>query len=154
MEPTKYTVLVADDQELTRNLMVEFLSKMGYSCVTATDDLDALEKLRGVKFDAVITDIKMPAMDGMDLAMAISRESPEVPVMITTGDDEEFSMRSALSVGALEFIHKPFSLFAFDIRLRKMIENCERLKRVKAENIEDRRIKDPESKLEQVRIDG
>ena len=74
MESSKYTILAVDDEELIRNLMASFLSKMGYSCVTATDGLDALDKLKGNKIDAVVTDVKMPKMDGIDLTMAISKE--------------------------------------------------------------------------------
>jgi len=150
MDTPKHIVLVADDDESTRNIIVKFLAKMDYSYVTATDGLDALEKVRENKFDAVITDIKMPKMDGIDLAMAISRYCPGVPVMIATGYGEEYSVRSALSVGALEYIQKPFSFFELSIRLRKMIENSEMLQRMKTENREEKGVEGLKKELEQV----
>ncbi len=64
-EPFKYTILIVDDEELIRNLVVTFLSKLGHWCITANNGVDALNKMRGDKFDAVITDIKMPEMDGI-----------------------------------------------------------------------------------------
>ena len=60
MQPSKYTILVVDDEELLRNLIVTFLSKLGHSCVTAIDGVNALDKMKGNKIDAVVTDIKMP----------------------------------------------------------------------------------------------
>jgi two-component system, cell cycle response regulator CpdR len=149
MESPKQTILVADDDEATRNIIVKFLSKMDYAYLTATDGLDALQKLKGNKFHAVITDIKMPIMDGIDLAMAISRDCPWIPVMITTGYGEEYSVRSAFSVGALEYIQKPFSFFEFSIRLRKMIENSQVLNRAKAENRDEKGVEGLKKELEQ-----
>jgi DNA-binding NtrC family response regulator len=150
MESSKHAILIADDDELTRNLMVKFLSKMDYTYVTANDGIDALEKLKVNRFDAVVTDIKMPNMDGIDLAMAISMVKPGLPVMIATGFGEEYSVRSAISVGALEFIQKPFSFFEFSIRLRKMIENAELLNRMKAENREEKGVENLRNQLEDV----
>jgi DNA-binding NtrC family response regulator len=150
MDALRHTVLVADDDEATRNIIVKFLVKMDYSYVTATDGLDALKKVRENKFDAVISDIKMPKMDGIDLAMAIARYCPGVPVMIATGYGEEYSVRSALSVGALEYIQKPFSFFELSLRLRKMIENSQALNRMKAENRDEKGVEGLKKELEQV----
>jgi CheY-like chemotaxis protein len=66
-KPRKYTILVVDDQESLRNLIVTFLSRLGHSCVTAIDGVDALDKMKGNKIDAVVSDIKMPNMDGITL---------------------------------------------------------------------------------------
>jgi CheY-like chemotaxis protein len=72
MESSKYTILVVDDEELIRNLVVTFLSKLGHSCLTAIDGVDALDKMKENKIDVVITDIKMPNMDGITLTSEIS----------------------------------------------------------------------------------
>ena len=142
MESSQYTILVVDDEELIRNLVVTFLSKLGHSCITAIDGVDALEKMKGNKLDAVITDIKMPNMDGIILTREISRQYPELPVMVMTAFDEEYSAGIAISVGAREFIKKPFSLDEFAIRIHKMINDSKTIKRMKStknvdENIED-----------------
>jgi CheY-like chemotaxis protein len=60
MESPKYTILVVDDEELIRRFIATFLSQLGYSSITAMDGVDALDKMKGNKIDAVITDIKMP----------------------------------------------------------------------------------------------
>ena len=133
MEPPKYTILVVDDEELIRNLIVTFLSGLGHLCVTAMDGVDALNKLEGNKVDAIVTDIRMPGMDGIFLTREISIQYAGLPIMVMTAFDEEYSVATALSVGAREFIKKPFSLDEFAIRLYKMISDSDPLKRMSGE---------------------
>ena len=130
MEPSRYTILVVDDEELIRNLILTFLSKLGHFCLTAMDGVDALEKMKGNKIDAVITDIKMPNMDGIILTREISTQYPGIPVMVMTAFDEEYSAGTAISLGAREFVKKPFSPEEFAIRLSKMIGDSETMKRI------------------------
>jgi CheY-like chemotaxis protein len=148
MKPSKYTILVVDDEERLRNLIVTFLSKLGHSCVTATDGVDALDKIKGNKIDAVVTDIKMPNMDGITLAAKISIHYPELPVMIMTAFEEDHAAGIAISVGARDFIKKPFSLNEFSIRLHKMINDSEALRRVKKEKDADKDIQGSTNELE------
>jgi len=130
MESSKYTILVVDDEELIRRFIVAFLSQLGYSSVTAMDGVDALDKMKGNKIEAVITDIKMPKMDGIILTREISTQYPGVPVMVMTAFDEEYSAGTAISLGAREFIKKPFSPDEFAIRLSKMIGDSETMRRM------------------------
>ncbi len=148
MEPSRYTILVVDDEELIRNLILTFLSKLGHFCLTAMDGVDALEKMKGNKIDAVITDIKMPNMDGIILTGEISRHYPEIPVMVMTAFDEEYSAGTAISTGAREFIKKPFSLDEFAIRLHKMINDAGTLRRPKSEKNVDQDMQDLMNELE------
>jgi len=147
-ESSKYTILVVEDEESLRSLIVSFLSKLGHSSLTAKDGVEALDKIKGNKIDAVITDIKMPNMDGIILTSEISRQYPELPVMVMTAFDEEYSAGTAISVGAREFIKKPFSLDEFAIRLHKMINDSEILKRMKGEKNVDENIQDLMDELE------
>jgi DNA-binding NtrC family response regulator len=133
MKPSKYTILVVDDEEPLRNLIVIFLSKLGHSCVTATDGVDALDKIKGNKIDAVVTDIKMPNMDGITLTSKISIQYPELPVMIMTAFEQEDTAGIAICAGARDFIKKPFSLNEFSVRLHKMINDSEAERRMKRE---------------------
>ncbi len=133
MESPKYTILVADDEELIRNFIVTLLTKLGHSCVTAVNGIDALNKIKENKIDAVITDIKMPEMDGIILIREILKQSPELPIMVMTAFDEEYSAGTAISVGAREFIKKPFSLDEFILRFHKMMRDSDTLRRMKKE---------------------
>jgi CheY-like chemotaxis protein len=148
MESSKYTILVVDDEELIRNLVVTFLSKLGHSCLTAVDGVDALDKMKGNKIDAVITDIKMPNMDGITLTSEISIQYPRLPIMVMTAFEEEYSAGIAISAGAREFIKKPFSLEEFAIRLHKMINDAEALRRLKSGKNVDEDMQDLMKELE------
>lgn len=149
MEPSRYTILVVDDEELIRSLIVTFLAKVGHSCLTAVDGSDALGKVKENKVDAVVTDIKMPNMDGIILTGEISRHYPELPVMVMTAFDEEYSAGTAISAGAREFIKKPFSLDEFAIRLHKMINDSHSLRRLKSEKNVDHDMQDLMDELEE-----
>jgi len=129
VEFSKFTILVVDDEELIRRFIVSFLSRLGYSSVSAVDGVDALDKMKGNRIDAVITDIKMPKMDGIILTKEISTQYPGVPVMVMTAFDEEYSAGTAISLGAREFIKKPFSPDEFAIRLSKMLGDSETMRR-------------------------
>jgi DNA-binding response OmpR family regulator len=148
-EPSKYTILVVDDEELLRNLIDTFLSKLGHSCVTAIDGVDALEKMKENKIDAVVTDIRMPKMDGITLTGEISTRYPGIPVMIMTAFDEGDTAGLAITAGARDFIKKPFSLNEFSVRLHKMINDSEAQRRMKREkDVDDKDIQKSINELE------
>jgi CheY-like chemotaxis protein len=147
-EPSKYSILVVDDQELMRNLIETFLSKLGHSCITAIDGIDALEKIKGNKIDAVVTDMRMPNMDGITLTSKISMRYPELPVMIMTAFDEGTTAGLAITVGARDFIKKPFSLNEFAVRLHKMINDSEAQRRMKSEKDVDQGVRESGDELE------
>jgi len=148
MKPSKYTILVVDDEEPLRNLIVTFLSYLGHSCVTAIDGVDALDKIKGNKIDAVVTDIRMPNMDGIALTSKISIEYPGLPVMIMTGFDEGDTAGLAITAGARDFIKKPFSFNEFSVRLHKMINDSEAQRRMKREKGVDKDIQKSINELE------
>ena len=148
MKPPQYTILVVDDQEQLRNLIVTFLSKLGHSCVTAIDGVDALDKMEGNKIDAVVTDIKMPNMDGITLTSKISAQYPELPVMIMTAFEEEDTAGLAVCAGARDFIKKPFSLNEFSIRLHKMINDSKAQRRMDRDKDVDQDIQEFIKELE------
>jgi len=148
-ESPKYTILVVDDEELVRKMVVTFLSKLGHSCLTAIDGVDALGKMKGNKIDAVVTDIKMPNMDGIGLVSEVLTKYPGIPIMVMTAFEEEYSAGIAISVGAREFIKKPFSLEEFAIRLHKMINDAETLRRLKSGTGADEGVEDLMKELEE-----
>lgn len=123
MESFLYKVLVVDDEEPIRKLIVTLLSKEGHECITASSGLEALEKIKNIKFDAVVTDVVMPEMDGLTLTRELSKHDQSLPVMVTTGRGDEYSAETAVALGAREFINKPFSISEFIIRFHKMMHD-------------------------------
>jgi len=136
MGSSKCTILVVDDDEPIRNLVGSFLSNLGHTCVKATDGNDALDKMKKNKIDAIITDIKMPRMDGIKLTIEIAKQYPALPIMVMTGFAEENTAEGAISAGARDFIQKPFSIEEFTIRFNKMMGDQAILCQMEAKQIE------------------
>ena len=123
MQSTHYKILVVDDEEPMRKLIASLLSSKGHQCVTASNGLEALDKMMKSKYDALIADIVMPEMDGIALTKELSKHYENLPVMVMTGYTEEYSAETAIAAGAREFIEKPFSISEFLIRFDKMMRD-------------------------------
>jgi len=118
-----YKVLIIDDEEMMRNLLISLFSEHGHNCETAQDGIEALEKIKKNSFDAVVTDIAMPHMDGITLTKELAKLNSNLPIMIMTGYADEHSAKLAIEAGAQEFIKKPFSIDEFIIRFDKMMRH-------------------------------
>jgi len=121
LKSSAYKVLIVDDEESMRNFMATLLSQRGHQCQTAMNGLDALDKISKTEFDAVVTDIVMPELDGISLTKELSKRYQNLPVMTVTGYAEEYSAETAMTSGAREFIRKPFSNAEFTMRFDKMM---------------------------------
>ncbi len=75
-------ILVVDDNELLCRLMCEILGREGYRAVPATSACQALEAFEKEEFDLLVTDFRMPGMDGVELAHAIRTRNPRVPIIV------------------------------------------------------------------------
>ncbi len=102
------TILIVDDDEDILELIERHLSNKGYEVVTAYDGEQALPLLDKVKFDLVITDLKMPRMDGMELLRRVKERDPNIEVVILTGHGTMDSVIEALrDGGAFDYLQKP-----------------------------------------------
>jgi CheY-like chemotaxis protein len=102
-------ILVVDDDPVVGASFNRVLSGKGYIVVSAENGADALEKIKGDKFDAVYTDIRMPGMDGLEVAANVKAAQPWVPVVIVTGYGTSANEDRARAVGVSEFLRKPLS---------------------------------------------
>jgi DNA-binding NtrC family response regulator len=100
-------VLIADDEINIRRVLEAILRRDGYDVVTAANGLEALAGMtRGVH--TVITDLKMPGLDGMGLLRKLSSEYPDVPVVMITAHGSVENAVEAVKLGAFDYIEKPF----------------------------------------------
>lgn len=101
-------ILVVEDDADARFLLAEILQSEGYEVDLAEDGAKALERLRGAAYDAVLTDVRMPGIEGLDLLLEIRKTWPRLPVLLMTafGDWEMYGQ--ALREGAVDMIGKPF----------------------------------------------
>lgn len=103
-------ILVVDDEEGARELFYTILSGEGYNVTLANDGSSALEQLRTGPFDLVITDIKMPTMDGLQLLQEMRRTGSKTDVIMVTAYGEVETYLKAMSLGAAEYINKPIRI--------------------------------------------
>ena len=105
-------VLIADDEESMRVLVARAIALDGHEIVTAQDGAEALEILTDQEgaFDLLLTDIKMPVMDGIALALAAARDFPDVIILLMTGFADQRERASGLSAIVHDVVTKPFSV--------------------------------------------
>ena len=105
-------LLIAEDEESLLALVARALMEAGHDVVVSADGAEAIETLQreGGRFDLLLTDIKMPVMDGIALALATARDFPGLPVMLMTGYADQRERAHGLDALIHDVITKPFSL--------------------------------------------
>ena len=104
------TILVVDDELLIRDLLYDFFSGQGWNIAVAESGERAIEILDSREIDLVLTDIKMPAMDGMSLTAEMKENYPEIPVVIMTAYPSVDSAVEALRLRVGDYVIKPFNI--------------------------------------------
>jgi two-component system, NtrC family, C4-dicarboxylate transport response regulator DctD len=102
-----HRILVADDDLSAREGLRFLLAAWGYEVETAPDGRAALDKASMVHPEAVITDLRMPTMDGLQLLRALHEAEPKLPVILVTGHGDTDSFRRAAEQGAYAYLRKP-----------------------------------------------
>ncbi|MBR0796921.1 response regulator [Bradyrhizobium jicamae] len=105
-------VLIADDEDSMRTLVARAIAMDGHEIVTAQDGAEALEILASSEgtFDLLLTDIMMPVMDGIALALTAARDFPELKILLMTGFADQRERASGLDAIVHDVVTKPFSV--------------------------------------------
>ena len=114
----KPSILVVDDELLIRDLLYDFFTGHGWDISVAEDGEKALQVMRAKEFDLLLTDIKMPEMDGLDLTSQVKESHPDLPVVLMTGFPSVDTAVQALRMKADDYVIKPFNIN----QLYKLIE--------------------------------
>ena len=101
-------ILLVDDNKNARALLAEFLSTIGYRVFEEKDGEEVMKLVEVGRIDLVITDLKMPEMDGIELTLAIRRIKPDLPIIVYSGYLFVDTAPAALKAGANEYLAKPF----------------------------------------------
>jgi len=125
-------ILIVDDEESLCSIIAQRLAKENYFCVTAHHGKEALRHLYGNNFSLIISDIKMPEMDGMEFLRNVKALDSSMMVIVMTGYAEIDLAVQALRLGAYDFIIKPFDLELMVLSVKKALE-----KRKLQKNLED-----------------
>jgi DNA-binding NtrC family response regulator len=116
------SLLVVDDDEYIRDSFSKLIALRGYSPYTAANGKEAIAILKKSTIDVVITDVRMPEMDGMQLLKKVKEKFPDIDVIVITGYGSVDSAVEAMRQGATDYILKPFSL---DEILLKVVNICQ-----------------------------
>ena len=105
-------ILIAEDDDVVRAFVVRALGGDGQDIIEAADGVTALDALKrsSGKFDLLLSDVKMPGMDGVALALATGRDHPDIPIMLMTGYAEQRERAHRLDAFVHDVIAKPFSV--------------------------------------------
>ncbi|GAN32288.1 MAG: sigma-54-dependent Fis family transcriptional regulator [Candidatus Brocadia sp. AMX2] len=127
----KSKILIVDDEKLMRVSLEDKLVKEGYAVACLSNAIEGLKVLQSTNFDAVITDVRLPKIDGIEFLKEIKKLSPDTIVIIMTAYGSIENAVLAMKEGAYDYVTKPFSLEELLIKLRKALKH----KDVVAENI-------------------
>jgi putative nucleotidyltransferase with HDIG domain len=125
------SILVVDDEESIRQIAKDFLGSEGFEVDVAEDGSTALEKIKTGRYDLVLSDIKMPEMDGLELINQVHKVDPHLITILMTGFGSLESAQVALKEGAYDYILKPFHL----VELRQAVERAFDRRQLQEENI-------------------
>jgi DNA-binding NtrC family response regulator len=121
-------VLIADDDSLSREFLSEACRTLGFQVEAVTSGEQALERLRRGGIDLVLTDLRMPGMNGVELVKTMSRDMPEVPVILITAHGTVETAVQAMQQGAADFVVKPCSPQTLELAIKR-IAHTRRLER-------------------------
>ena len=118
-------ILVVDDERFLLSLISESLSIDLRDCniLTAENGREAVEVLKSYQVDLIVTDLKMPVMDGRELLEYVKKNHPEIPSFVISADLTQETKDALSSMGARQFFSKPFNLRTLGLRVAYELEN-------------------------------
>ncbi|MCV4234731.1 response regulator transcription factor [Virgibacillus sp. LDC1] len=120
------TILMVDDETEILKLMEIYVRNEGYTLLTASHGLEALEILKKHKVDLIILDVMMPKMDGIEACMRI-REENNTPIIMLSAKSQEIDKIAGLSIGADDYVTKPFSPLELIARIKSQLRRYKQL---------------------------
>ncbi|WP_062986518.1 MULTISPECIES: response regulator transcription factor [Nocardia] len=114
-------ILVVDDDRAVRESLRRSLTFNGYSVDLAVDGVDALEKATGQRPDALVLDVMMPRMDGLEVCRRLRSTGDDLPILVLTARDSVSERVAGLDAGADDYLPKPFALEELLARLRALL---------------------------------
>lgn len=115
-------ILIVEDQLPVLRTLARYLRSCGHFVAEAVDAEQALDCLHHETYDVILSDIHIPGMSGLDLAVQLSDEAPHTPLVLMTGDPAQHIEALARDVGALGCLRKPFSFSELDETLVHVLQ--------------------------------
>ncbi|MEK6527250.1 MAG: response regulator, partial [Nitrospirota bacterium] len=123
MKDPEGTILVVDDDTVARDLLVEALRKEGYDVEGAADGAEAIERGRQKRFDLVLTDFRMGAVDGIAVLRDFKQRSPDTSIVLLTAFGSMEGAIEAIKQGAYDYLAKPFKKEEIKLVVQRSLEH-------------------------------
>jgi DNA-binding NtrC family response regulator len=114
-------ILVVDDDDQLRDMLLEVLGSLDYFPIGVKDGEEALNQLKIQDFDLVVSDIRMPKMDGLALLKNVKEKAPDLPVVMITGFPSSCPVQKVMQEGADGYLAKPFRIEKIDELMRDLL---------------------------------
>ena len=147
----KERILVVDDEATVREMISKVVQHIGYEVATADHGKKALEMLRSGPFTILITDIKMPEMDGFELMKVVRTEFPDLHIICITGQGGSYNYTDVVAVGATDYITKPFTIDEMRAKLTRVIRERNLIANLTQNSIELERANKELKRLDQLK---
>lgn len=137
MTDTRMKILLVDDDPSILEILADLMAIFGHDYVAVKNGAEAIEELREDFFHIVLTDMKMPDMNGMELLKYINTHYPNIKVMVMTGYERTFTYTDVIRAGASDFITKPFNTDELEAKINRLVREIELLKQLELLSISD-----------------
>ncbi|MEO5568919.1 MAG: HD domain-containing phosphohydrolase [Gemmatimonadaceae bacterium] len=153
--PENANCLIVDDEPRLRQILTHLMRADGFHCVEAANGVEALEHLARAPITLLMTDMGMPKMNGIELLRQVRAKYPDVAVVMITGNTDVETAVGTLSLGAMDYIVKPFQLEEVRARVKQALEKRRLIleNRDYQERLEDR-VKAQQRRLEELFVGG
>ncbi len=140
IENTTYdeeSILVVDDEADIRETLVQMLLHLGFKAQAASNGSEAMDLLHENDYTFMITDMRMPGMDGLELIRSVQSAFPEVSIIAMTGYSRGYRYIDVINSGAKDFINKPFGIEELEAKVRRAIRERDVLRELSRLSITD-----------------
>ncbi|MGQ9776915.1 MAG: sensor histidine kinase [Thermodesulfobacteriota bacterium] len=147
----KERILIVDDEISILEMVSQYVTHLGFSASTAKSGQEALKLLHKEPFTILLTDIKMPDMDGLELIKIVKDEFPGLYIIAMTGYGTSYTFTDVVSAGATDYLNKPFSLDEMRAKLKRVIQERKLIHELAQKSIELEKVNEELKRLDQLK---
>jgi DNA-binding NtrC family response regulator len=118
----KEKILIVDDDESVREVLSDLFRVLGYRSIVASNGREGLRLLEEHQVSLVISDIRMPVMDGIEMAKHVKARYPKLGVILISGYKPDYSWKEVMKAGASDYITKPFDIDMIERKVKAYLE--------------------------------
>lgn len=147
----KERILIVDDEISILEMVSQYIHLLGYEASSAKSGQEALSLLKQEPFTILLTDIKMPDMDGLELMKAVKKEFPDLHIIAMTGHGTSYTFTDVVAAGATDYLNKPFSLDELRAKLKRVVQERKLISDLTQKSIELEKLNEELKRLNQLK---